>query len=122
MHRITWQTKGAVSLCITLAHLLFVHGQKAFMIVEAYAKFSLTVSPAILPSHHTPASSMRASSQASAFVTDLYMGTSNQNASFGQAITGELASAQSNGIEYDFTELDRVTNGLASFGVFARTI
>ena len=55
--------------------------------------------------------------QASAFVTDLYMGTSNTNASFGQAITGALGSASSNGVEYNLTELDRVTQGLAANGV-----
>jgi len=55
--------------------------------------------------------------QASAFVTDLYMGTSNQNASFGNAITGELASAGSNGIVYNFDRLDHITTGLAAVGV-----
>lgn len=45
------------------------------------------------------------------------MGTSNQNASFGNAIGGALASAQSNGFVYNFTALDHITTGLASVGV-----
>jgi hypothetical protein len=55
--------------------------------------------------------------QASAFVTDLYMGTSNQNASFGNAIGGKLASAGANGLVYNFTQLDHITTGLAAVGV-----
>ena len=47
------------------------------------------------------------------------MGTSNQNASFGNAIGGALASAQSNGFVYNFTALDHITTGLASVGVRA---
>lgn len=56
--------------------------------------------------------------QAFAFVTDLYMGTSNQNASFGNAVYGELASAGRNGgVQFNFTDLDRVTLGLGAVGV-----
>ena len=45
------------------------------------------------------------------------MGTSNQNASFGNAIGGALASAQSNGLVYNFSTLDHITTGLAAVGV-----
>lgn len=45
------------------------------------------------------------------------MGTSNQNASFGNAVDGQLASANSNGIQFNFSSLDRVTQGLGAVGV-----
>ena len=45
------------------------------------------------------------------------MGTSNQNASFGDAITGNLGSAASNGVDYNLSSLDRVTQGLNAVGV-----
>lgn len=55
--------------------------------------------------------------QAFAFVTDLYMGSANGNASFRGIIGGSLASASSHGEIYNYGQLDGLTIGLGSVSV-----
>ena len=50
--------------------------------------------------------------QARSFVTDIFMGTSNPNASFRDVIGGPLNSAAANGETYDFELLDSLVTGL----------
>ena len=55
--------------------------------------------------------------QAFALVSDIYMGTSNSNASFRDVIGGSLASAQSNGEIFDYGALDALSLGLGKQNV-----
>ena len=55
--------------------------------------------------------------QAFAFVTDLYMGTSNSNASFRDAIGGTLGSSAYAGQIYNYGALDGLTIGLGAVNV-----
>lgn len=57
---------------------------------------------------------MRMPPQARALVLDIYMGTSNANATFRGTIGGALDSATSNGETYDFGSLDALTVGLGA--------
>ena len=52
--------------------------------------------------------------QARALVTDIYMGTSNANASFRNVIAGNGGTAATNGETYDFGQLDELITGLGS--------
>lgn len=55
--------------------------------------------------------------KAFALVADLYMGTSNGNASFRDVIGGSLATAGANGEIYNYAQLDGLTIGLGSRNV-----
>ena len=73
------------------------------------------------PTQHCPqtptASSLSPCEQAFALVADLYMGTSNGNASFRDVIGGALASSAANGEIYNYAPLDALTVGLGSMNV-----